>query len=131
MVWGSSPRLPACRPACPRARGRTDCGISRHREDRLDRERRLATTTLSGRQTKPSPALPDVPTALAQGVKGFEAASWNAIYAKASTPAEMDAQMRGQIAKWTKWSTAPASRSGEHGVAHARHGQMQQTPIRG
>ena len=87
---------------------------------------------------QPSPALPDVPTALAQGVNGFEAASWNAIYAKAgtppqilatlnkamqevlaepdvkkrlldlgidskaSTPAAMDAQMRGDITKWTE-----------------------------
>jgi putative tricarboxylic transport membrane protein len=87
---------------------------------------------------KPSPALPDVPTALGEGVKGFEAASWNALYAKAgtpppilatlnkamqevlaepdvkkrlldlgidskaSTPAEMDAQMRGDITKWTE-----------------------------
>jgi hypothetical protein len=69
-----------------------------------------------------------VPTALAQGVKGFEAASWNAIYAKASTPAEMDAQMRGESPSGPRWSTAPASRSGEHGVAHARHGQMQRDP---
>ena len=38
---------------------------------------------------KPSPALPDVPTALAQGVNGFEAASWNALYAKAGTPPEI------------------------------------------
>jgi tripartite-type tricarboxylate transporter receptor subunit TctC len=73
-----------------------------------------------------------------KGVKGFEAASWNAVYAKAgtppqilatlnkamqevlaepdvkkrlldlgidskaSTPAEMDAQMRGDITKWTE-----------------------------
>jgi len=87
---------------------------------------------------QPSPALPNVPTALGEGVKGFEAASWNAIYAKAgtppevlatlnkamqevlaepdvkkrlldlgidskaSTPAEMDAQMRGDITKWTE-----------------------------
>ena len=87
---------------------------------------------------QPSPALPKVPTALGEGVKGFEAASWNAIYAKAgtppevlatlnkamqevlaepevkkrlldlgidskaSTPAEMDAQMRGDITKWTE-----------------------------
>ena len=87
MVWGRRRASP--RRACAARPGQNGRGISRHREDRLDRERRLATTTLSGRLTKPSPALPDVPTALAQGVKGFEAASWNAIYAKAGTPAEM------------------------------------------
>jgi len=38
---------------------------------------------------QPSPALPNVPTALGEGVKGFEAASWNAIYAKAGTPPEV------------------------------------------
>ena len=35
---------------------------------------------------KPSPALPNVPTAMAQGVKDFHAASWNSFYAKAGTP---------------------------------------------
>ena len=35
---------------------------------------------------KPSPALPNVPTATAQGVKDFHAASWNSFYAKAGTP---------------------------------------------
>jgi tripartite-type tricarboxylate transporter receptor subunit TctC len=35
---------------------------------------------------KPSPALPSVPTAMAQGVKDFHAASWNSFYAKAGTP---------------------------------------------
>jgi tripartite-type tricarboxylate transporter receptor subunit TctC len=84
----------------------------------------------------PSPALPDLPTAMAQGVAGFQAASWNALYvrtgtppdiiatlnkavhavlgdpdvkkrlldlgidSKASTPAEADAQLRGDIQKW-------------------------------
>lgn len=87
---------------------------------------------------KPSPALPDLKTAQDQGVKGFEAASWNSYYAKAgtppaviatinkalhevvadpevkkkllnlgidsraSTPEQMDAQMRGDIKKWTE-----------------------------
>jgi tripartite-type tricarboxylate transporter receptor subunit TctC len=86
---------------------------------------------------KPSPALPNLGTADAQGVKGYEAASWNSYYAKAgtppevittinkalhdvvqdpevkakmldfgiearaSTPQQMDAQMRGDIKKWT------------------------------
>jgi tripartite-type tricarboxylate transporter receptor subunit TctC len=86
----------------------------------------------------PSPALPDLQTAQQQGVKNFQAASWNSYYAKAgtppaviatlnkaiyevvadpdvkkklldlgidsraSTPAEMDAQMRGDIEKWTE-----------------------------
>jgi len=35
---------------------------------------------------KPSPALPDVPTASSQGVKDFHAASWNSLYAKVGTP---------------------------------------------
>ena len=35
---------------------------------------------------KPSPAMPELPTADAQGVKGFHAASWNSLYAKAGTP---------------------------------------------
>lgn len=84
----------------------------------------------------PSPAMPQVKTAEAQGVKGFQANSWNSIYvkagtpqpiidalnkavadfvadpaikaklldlgidSKASTPAAMDAQMRGDIKKW-------------------------------
>jgi len=36
--------------------------------------------------SKPSPALPNVPTAMAQGVKDFHAASWNSLYAKVGTP---------------------------------------------
>ncbi|MDO8877344.1 MAG: tripartite tricarboxylate transporter substrate-binding protein [Pseudolabrys sp.] len=84
----------------------------------------------------PSPAMPELKTAEAQGVKGFQANSWNSIYvkagtppavietlnkamheiladpaikaklldlgidSKASTPAAMDAQMRGDIKKW-------------------------------
>ena len=35
---------------------------------------------------KPSPALPNVPTAVSQGVKDFHAASWNSLYAKVGTP---------------------------------------------
>ena len=35
---------------------------------------------------KPSPALPNVPTAMSQGVKDFHAGSWNSFYAKAGTP---------------------------------------------
>jgi putative tricarboxylic transport membrane protein len=35
---------------------------------------------------KPSPALPDLPTASSQGVKDFHAASWNSLYAKVGTP---------------------------------------------
>lgn len=86
----------------------------------------------------PSPALPDIKTAEAQGVTGFQANSWNSIYvkagtppaiietinkamrevvsdpavkaklldlgidSKASTPAEMDAQMRGDMKKWAE-----------------------------
>ncbi|HXW41587.1 MAG TPA: tripartite tricarboxylate transporter substrate-binding protein [Xanthobacteraceae bacterium] len=87
---------------------------------------------------KPSPAMPNVPTAADQGVKDFHAASWNSFYAKkgtpqevvdtlnkalyevlaepevkqkllalgidsrASTPAEMDAQMQADIKKWAE-----------------------------
>ena len=86
----------------------------------------------------PSPAIPELKTAEAQGVKGFQANSWNSIYvksgtpqpiidtlnkavaefvadpvvkaklldlgidSKASTPAAMDAQMRGDIKKWAE-----------------------------
>jgi tripartite-type tricarboxylate transporter receptor subunit TctC len=35
---------------------------------------------------KSSPALPKVPTASQQGVKDFQATSWNSLYAKAGTP---------------------------------------------
>jgi tripartite-type tricarboxylate transporter receptor subunit TctC len=87
---------------------------------------------------KPSPALPNLKTAQEQGVKDFQAASWNSYYVKAgtppaviatlnkalhevvsdpevkkklldfgidsraSTPEQMDAQMRSDIKKWTE-----------------------------
>ena len=38
---------------------------------------------------KPSPALPNVPTAIDQGIKGFHAASWNSIYVRAGTPQDV------------------------------------------
>jgi putative tricarboxylic transport membrane protein len=38
---------------------------------------------------KPSPVMPNVPTAAAQGVKDFHAASWNSLYAKAGTPPDI------------------------------------------
>lgn len=38
---------------------------------------------------KPSPALPNVKTAMEQGVKDFHAASWNSLYAKKGTPADI------------------------------------------
>ncbi len=37
----------------------------------------------------PSPALPNVETASAEGVTGFAASSWNAFYAKSGTPPEI------------------------------------------
>ncbi len=40
--------------------------------------------------SKPSPALPDVPAAITQGVKGFESNSWNAIYVWAPAPRRGD-----------------------------------------
>jgi tripartite-type tricarboxylate transporter receptor subunit TctC len=94
------------------------------------------TRALAWSGAKPSPALPQVPTAGQAGVAGYEVSSWNALYApagtppevietvnralrgvladpdlrkrllelgiesKASTPAEMDAQMRADIKKW-------------------------------
>jgi tripartite-type tricarboxylate transporter receptor subunit TctC len=94
------------------------------------------TRALAWSGAKPSPALPQVPTAQAAGVAGYEVSSWNSLYApagtppevidtmnralrevladadvrkrlldlgiesKASTPAEMDAQMRADIKKW-------------------------------
>ncbi len=36
--------------------------------------------------SQPSPALPNLKTADAQGVKNFDAVSWNAVYAKTGTP---------------------------------------------
>ena len=81
-------------------------------------------------------AIPNVPTAIESGVRGYDVTSWNALYApagtppaivaqlnqalreilsapdlkkrfaefgieaKPSTPAELDARMRGDIAKW-------------------------------
>ena len=62
---------------------------------------------------RPSPALPNLPTASAQGVKDFRAGSWNSLYAdvkqkllalgidaKASTPAEMGRQLHDDIKTW-------------------------------
>src|SRR6185436_18644900 len=47
-----APAQPACRPsACPGISGRLGRCISRHREDRLDREPMLARMNITGRQT--------------------------------------------------------------------------------
>jgi tripartite-type tricarboxylate transporter receptor subunit TctC len=51
----------------------------------LDRKIRAVATT--GRQR--SPFLPDVPTAAEAGVGGYEVVSWNGIFARAGTPAEI------------------------------------------
>jgi tripartite-type tricarboxylate transporter receptor subunit TctC len=42
---------------------------------------------------EPSPALPNVKTVKAQGVANFEANSWNSIYVKAGTPADIVAKI--------------------------------------
>jgi tripartite-type tricarboxylate transporter receptor subunit TctC len=56
----------------------------------------LKTTLLDGKiravatsGTRPSPFLPDVPTAAAAGVAGYEVTSWNGVFAPAGTPAEI------------------------------------------
>lgn len=45
----------------------------------------------------PSPALPNVKTASAQGVKNFTASSWNSLYAKAGTPPDVVATLNGAL----------------------------------
>lgn len=45
----------------------------------------------------PSPALPNVKTASAQGVKNFTASSWNSLYAKARTPPDVVATLNGAL----------------------------------
>ena len=49
--------------------------------------------------SQPSPALPKLQTADAQGVKNFDAVSWNAIYAKAGTPPTIVATLNKAIAE--------------------------------
>jgi len=51
----------------------------------LDKKIRAVATT--GRQR--SPFLPDVPTAAEAGIGGYEVVSWNGIFARAGTPAEI------------------------------------------
>ncbi len=48
---------------------------------------------------EPSPAIPDLKTAKAQGVTGFEANSWNSIYVKAGTPADIIAKLNKAMAE--------------------------------
>ncbi len=47
--------------------------------------------------SQPSPALPNLKTADAQGVKNFDAVSWNAIYAKTGTPPAIIATLNKAI----------------------------------
>lgn len=47
----------------------------------------------------PSPAMPEIKTAEAQGVKGFQANSWNSIYVKAGTPPAIVDQLNKAIAE--------------------------------
>jgi tripartite-type tricarboxylate transporter receptor subunit TctC len=49
--------------------------------------------------TKRAPGLADVPTVAENGVKGFEAASWNALAAPARTPAPVIAQLNREANK--------------------------------
>jgi len=45
------------------------------------------------------PGLPDVPTALEAGVKGYDVASWNALAAPAKTPREVIDKVHGALVK--------------------------------
>ena len=49
--------------------------------------------------SQPSPALPNLKTADAQGVKNFDAVSWNAIYVKTGTPPAIVATLNKAIAE--------------------------------
>jgi tripartite-type tricarboxylate transporter receptor subunit TctC len=49
--------------------------------------------------TKRMDALPDVPTMLEQGIKGFEVGSWNAMFVAAGTPPEIVATIQQALAK--------------------------------
>jgi len=48
---------------------------------------------------KRQPQLPDVPTALEAGVKGYDVASWNALAAPAKTPREVIDKVHGALVK--------------------------------
>jgi tripartite-type tricarboxylate transporter receptor subunit TctC len=50
-------------------------------------ERKIRAVATTGRQR--SPFLPDVPTAAEAGVGGYEVVSWNGIFARTGTPAEI------------------------------------------
>ncbi|NDY90272.1 Bug family tripartite tricarboxylate transporter substrate binding protein [Ideonella livida] len=56
--------------------------------------RALAVTT-----AQRSPLLPDVPTMQEAGVKGFEVASWQALYAPAGTPAAVVQRLNAEVEK--------------------------------
>jgi tripartite-type tricarboxylate transporter receptor subunit TctC len=56
--------------------------------------RALATTT-----AKRTPWLPEVPTAIESGLKGFEVTSWNGIFAPAKTPPEIVKQLNAATNK--------------------------------
>jgi tripartite-type tricarboxylate transporter receptor subunit TctC len=45
------------------------------------------------------PSLPDVPTAIESGVKGYDVASWNGLAAPAKTPPEIIARLQQAVAK--------------------------------
>ena len=61
---------------------------------RAGRLRALAVTSL-----KRLPMMPDVPTMDESGIKGYDVANWNAIWAPAKTPREVVAQLNRAIAK--------------------------------
>ncbi|MBI3918017.1 MAG: tripartite tricarboxylate transporter substrate binding protein [Betaproteobacteria bacterium] len=46
-----------------------------------------------------SPALPEVPTIAEAGVPGYEATSWNALFAPAATPRDIVLKIRGAVAE--------------------------------
>lgn len=60
-----------------------------------DRQLRALATSGATR----SPLLPDVPTATAAGIGGFEVTSWNGLFAKAGTPETVIARIAGAVHK--------------------------------
>ena len=61
---------------------------------RNGRVRAIAVST-----AKRTPALPDVPTAIESGVKGYDVATWFGLFAPAGTPKAIVDQLSGDIAK--------------------------------
>ncbi len=56
-------------------------------------------TALAVTSAKRSPALPNIPTLAEAGIKGYDALTWYAIWAPASTPADIVNRMNAEISK--------------------------------